>query len=107
MSMFMPARVCCHLRGVGHLEIGVANASEIPNARVDVEILEQTIAAFLGLEFGDGTLGVLDIAKDDRLGRTDLRTSTGEAVSRNLDIARTLNLRLGGDFRLLDALNTE
>src|SRR5689334_14223148 len=40
----------------GHLHVGVADSRQVPDARVDVEVFEEPIAALVLAQFGNRTL---------------------------------------------------
>src|SRR5690606_33679853 len=93
------------LRVVGHLGIRIAQLAEVAGARANVEVAEQGVVVLAGLGLGDGALGILDVAEDDRLGRAGLFTGNLDGAVGDEHVGGRAGGGLALDLGLLDALD--
>jgi hypothetical protein len=80
--------------------VGVADDRGVAGARAGVELARQHIIERACLAEGDGVLGIVAVAEDDRLGRAGLL-----AGGHDLAVAHRAVLALGVDLRDADALD--
>ena len=86
--------------GLLNLRIWVTQRRQIARSRLGIQIREQSIVALLGFQLRNFAVRIVDIAKDDRLGRAH-----GLASGNDLAVAHFSSLELRLNLRPLNALH--
>ena len=93
---------------IRHFRIRIANAREVTDARIHVQILKQAIIAVLQFHFRNLALRIANVSENDGLVRAGLRARRGEGIARNSKVIRgSARADVSGDFRFLDPLHTK
>src|SRR5207253_1982339 len=93
---------------VRHFRIRIADAREVTDAGIHVQILKQAIIAILQFHFRDLTLRIANVSENDGLVWAGLRACRGKGIARNSKvIPGSARADVSGDFRFLDPLHAK